>query len=61
MIILKTEKKVRRHNKQRPKSLILPIPANMRDIMELEHGTEVTLTLCSNEKNELQIVVQKKK
>jgi hypothetical protein len=60
MILLRTEKKVRRTNKQRPKSLILPIPANMRDILEFEHGTEVILTVCSNEKQELQLVVQKK-
>lgn len=61
MILLRTEKKIRRDNKQRPKSLILSIPANMRDLLEFEHGTDVILTVCSNEKDELQLVVQKKK
>lgn len=61
MIFLRTEKKIRRDSKQHPKSLILSIPANMRDILEFEHGTEVILTVCSNEKNELRLVVQKKK
>lgn len=60
MIILRTEKKIRRDTAARPKSLILPIPANMRDILEFEHGTEVILTVCSNDENELQLVVKKK-
>jgi hypothetical protein len=61
MIILRTEKKIRRDSNKRPKSLILSIPANMRDILEFEHGTEVILTVCSNKNDELQLVVQKKK
>jgi len=60
MIILRTEKKIRRDTASRPRSLILPIPANMRDVLEFEHGTEVILTVCSNDENELQLVVKKK-
>ena len=60
MILLKMKNKIRRDSKQRPKSLILPIPAQIRDTMKFEHGTPVTWTVCSNEeKNELKIIIQK--
>ena len=50
--------KIRRDTKARPKSLILPIPAQIRDTMNFEHGTEVTWTICS-ENEKLKIVIEK--
>lgn len=58
MILLKMRNKIRRDSKQRPKSLILPIPAQIRDTMDFEHGTPVTWTVCSKN-NELKIIIQK--
>ena len=58
MIILKMRNKIRRDTKARPKSLILPIPAQIRDTMNFEHGTEVTWTICS-ENEKLKIVIEK--
>ncbi len=59
MILLKTRKKIRRDTAARPKSLILPIPAQIRDIMEFEHGTEITITVCLDKNNEKYLRVQK--
>ena len=53
-------KKIRRDTKARPKSLILPIPAQIRDIMKFEHGTEVTIEVCLNENKEMYLRVQEK-
>lgn len=43
MILLKTETEIKHVSKQRDKSLILRIPANIRDVMEYEHGTPITV------------------
>ena len=59
MILLKMRKKIRRDTAARPKSLILPIPAQIRDMMEFEHGTEITMEVCLNENKEKYIKVQK--
>ena len=54
-----THVKTRRVSTKRPQALILPIPATIRDIMKIEHGTEVTLTVClENEKTYLRVEKQ---
>lgn len=58
MIILKQRNKIRRDSSKRPKSLILSIPASIRDILELEHGTEVSWTVCA-ENDKKKIVIEK--
>lgn len=58
MIILKTRNKIRRDSTKRPKSLILSIPASVRDVMELEHGTEISWTICS-EDDKKKIIIEK--
>ena len=59
MILLKLRKKIRRDTAARPKSLILPIPAQVRDIMKFEHGTEISMEVCLDENEEMYIKVQK--
>jgi len=51
MELLEKSNKVRRDSKQRPNSLILSIPAQIRDLMNLTHGTPIKWTVCvENEK-----------
>ena len=54
------ETKIRKVSNQRPKSLILTIPATCRDIMGFEHGTPVKLEVCTDEHNKKYIKVYKK-
>ena len=44
------ETKLRKVSNKRPKSLILSIPATVRDIMEFEHGTSVKIEVCLDDK-----------
>jgi hypothetical protein len=44
--LLKLPTKVKHRSNTRPKSLILPIPATVRDMMELEHNSDITLEVC---------------
>jgi hypothetical protein len=54
--LLKLPTKVKHRSNTRPKSLILPIPAAVRDIMELEHNSDITLEVClENDQKVLQI------
>jgi len=58
-LLLKTRTKIRRRSKKQQQALILNIPAQIRDIMKIEHGTEVTLTVClENEKIYLRVEKQ---
>jgi len=58
-LLLKTRTKIRRRSKKQQQALILNIPAQIRDIMKIEHGTEVTLTVClENEKTYLRVEKQ---
>lgn len=58
-LLLKTRTKIRRRSKKQQQALILNIPAQIRDIMKIEHGTEVTLTVClENEKLYLRVEKQ---
>ena len=49
MLILRIVKKLRKRSNDRPKSLVLHIPAAVRDIMEFEHGTEVQIDVVGND------------
>ena len=53
------ETKLRKVSNQRPKSLILSIPANVRDIMEFEHGTHVKMEVCLDDNNKKYIKISK--
>ena len=57
--IYKTETTVKKRSNQRPKSLILHIPAAVRDIMEFEHNTQITLEVCLNAENKKYIKIYK--
>ena len=57
-LLLKTRTKIRRRSKKQQQALILNIPAQIRDIMKIEHGTEVTLTVCL-EKEKIYLRVEK--
>ena len=48
--ILQKNTKIKRVSKSRPKSVILPIPAAIRDILELQHDDQVTIEACMEEK-----------
>lgn len=57
--ITKFEKKLRKVSKQRPKSLILNIPSTIRDLMEFEAETTVSLQVCVSEDGEKYLKIQK--
>lgn len=46
-------------SKQRPKSLILRIPAAVRDIMEFEHGTSINIEVCLDENDKKFVKISK--
>jgi hypothetical protein len=47
---------VKKRSNKRPRSLILHIPAQVRDLMEWEHNTNITIDVCiENEKKILKI------
>ena len=56
--ILKIPAKVKKRSNTRPKSLILYIPAQVRDIMELEHNSNITLEIIQ-ENDEKVLKIQK--
>ena len=58
MLIMRTAKKLRKRSNDRPKSLVLHIPAAVRDIMEFEHGTEVQIDVIA-ENDEKYVVIRK--
>ncbi len=58
-MIFEAENKIRMVSKKQPKSLILPIPATIRDIMNFEHGTPIKWEICLNE-NEKYVKIYKK-
>ncbi len=58
--ILETDNKIRMVSKSHSKSLILPVPATVRDIMNFKHGTHVKWEVCLNEKNEKYIKICEK-
>ena len=58
MLIMQTAKKLRKRSNDRPKSLVLHIPAAVRDIMEFEHGTEVQIDVIA-ENDEKYVVIRK--
>ncbi len=45
-LITRLETAVKKRSNARPKSLILHIPAFVRDIMEFEHNTPIVLDVC---------------
>lgn len=53
------ETKLRKVSNNRPKSLILSIPANVRDIMEFEHGTSVKIEVCLDQENKKFVKISK--
>lgn len=57
--IYETHNKIRKVSNTHKKSLILPIPATIRDIMNFEHGTTINWEVCSNE-NEKYIKIYEK-
>lgn len=58
MLIMRIAKKLRKRSNERPKSLVLHIPAAVRDIMEFEHGTEVQIDVIA-ENDEKYVVIRK--
>ena len=44
--LIKVDAKIRRASHRRPKSLILSINPTIRDIMEFEHETPITMEVC---------------
>ena len=55
-LITRITRKIQKKSKTRPKSLILYIPAEIRDIMKLQDGTTVTIDLISeNEEQHIEI------
>jgi hypothetical protein len=59
MKLLEKTTTIRHRSNKQPQALILNIPAQIRDIMKLTHGTEVTLTVCvENEKAYLRVEKQ---
>lgn len=57
-LITRITRKIQKKSKTRPKSLILYIPAEIRDIMELQDGTEVNIDVIL-ENNEKLIQIRK--
>ena len=58
--IIETKNKIRMVSKKQPKSLLAPIPAVIRDIMELKHGDNFNWEIYQNEKGKfIQINVNK--
>lgn len=56
MKLLEKTTTIRKRSNKQPQALILNIPAQIRDIMKFEHGTEVKLTTCvENEKIYLRV------
>lgn len=56
MLILKLLTKIKKRSNTRPKSLILHIPAQIRDIMEFTHNTDIFLEVHTDgEKKYLKI------
>lgn len=54
--LLKKQTKVRKRSNDRPKSLILLIPATVRDLLELSADDEVCLEVCmENEEKYLKL------
>lgn len=49
----------KRVSNQRPKSLLAPIPARVRDYLELEHGSKIIWTGEQNENGEKIVKIQK--
>lgn len=49
--IYETQNKIRRVS-NKSKSLILPIPPEIRDLMAFKHQTSINWQICLNEKNE---------
>ena len=58
--ILETDNKIRMVSKSHSKSLILPVQATVRDIMNFKHGTPIKWEVCLNEKNEKYIKLYEK-
>ena len=58
-LLLETRTKTRRRSKKQQQALILNIPAQVRDIMKFEHGTEISMEVCLDENEEMYIKVQK--
>lgn len=48
--IFETDNKIRMVSKAQNKSLILPVPATIRDIMNFKHGTPIKWEVCLNDK-----------
>lgn len=46
-------------SKKRPKSLLAPIPARVRDYLELEHGSQIIWTGEQNENGEKIVKIRK--
>ena len=57
--IFETENKIRNVSKAQQKTLILPIPATIRDLMNFKHGTHIKWEVCLNE-NEKYIKIYEK-
>lgn len=53
------EHKIRRVSKSHEKSLILPVPAKVRDIMELKHDDKVMWEIHVNENGEKYLIIRK--
>lgn len=58
-ILTRLETAVKKRSNARPSSLVLHIPARVRDLMELEHNTPILLDVCMDENNQKCIKISK--
>ena len=58
-ILLKVISTLRRPSKQRPKSLILSINPQVKDLMEFKHEDKITVEVCLDKNNEKYIKIRK--
>lgn len=58
--IYQTHNKCRKVSAKQNKALLLPIPATIRDILELKHGTPIKWEVCINKNGTKYVKISKK-
>lgn len=51
-VLLKLQQQIKKRSNARPKSLILYIPAQVRDLMQWEHNTPINMEVCFDAETE---------
>lgn len=57
--IYETTNQIRRASKSRPRTLVTPVPATVRDLMNFEHGTKIKWEVYINEQGKKYIKISK--